>query len=89
MCIHLFLENNDAHDCKFIFILVCSSGGPYNVFAGKECARALAMMKVEATECTGVLDDLNEKQLKVLSDWEKKFTEKYGVKGEVRSAVRF
>eukprot|EP00877_Chromochloris_zofingiensis_P001930 jgi/Chrzof1/11738/Cz06g07180.t1 len=58
-------------------------GGPYHVFAGKECARALAFMKVTAEECNDDLSGATEKQLKTLADWESKFASKYGIKGQV------
>jgi hypothetical protein len=42
-------------------------------------------LQVQADECTGQLDDVSEKQLKTLEDWEAKFAAKYGVVGQVRA----
>lgn len=58
-------------------------GGAYHVFAGKECSRALATMQVKDSACNGNLEDLDEKQLKTLADWEARFSKKYGIVGEV------
>ena len=41
---------------KSIFI-----GGPYHVFAGRECSRALAIMSPIPEECNDKLGDLSEK----------------------------
>lgn len=60
-----------------------SPGGPYEVFAGRECSRALAIMKVDASECNDNLADISEKQQKTLDDWIAKFTSKYKVVGKV------
>ena len=57
--------------------------GPYHVFAGRECSRALAVMNTTAEECNDKLDDLTEKQIQTLNDWEKKFDQKYPVVGKV------
>ncbi|KAJ3699053.1 hypothetical protein LUZ61_002758 [Rhynchospora tenuis] len=58
-------------------------GGPYAVFAGRECARALAKMTKEESECTADVDDLSEKEATTLADWEKKFQAKYPVVGRL------
>lgn len=60
-------------------------GGSYEVFAGKEVARALAVMSTDPKDCTGDLSGVSEEQLKVLGEWEKKFETKYGVVGQVVS----
>ncbi len=60
-----------------------SPGGPYEVFAGRECSRALAIMKVDASECNDNLTDISEKQQKTLDDWIAKFNTKYKVVGKV------
>ncbi|CAD7698831.1 unnamed protein product [Ostreobium quekettii] len=57
--------------------------GPYHAFAGRECSRALALMKVEVKECNDRLEDLDEKAMKVLDDWIKKFNAKYPIVGQV------
>ena len=61
-----------------------SAGGSYALFAGKECARALGKMTMDAKDCTAEVSDLSEAQLKTLSDWEEKFQKKYDQVGMVR-----
>ena len=39
------------------------------MFAGRECGRALALMKIDVAECRLDLEGLDEKQLKTLEDW--------------------
>ena len=58
-------------------------GGPYHAFAGKECARALALMSVDVRECTGDLTGLDETQVRTLDQWKKKLSEKYPVVGHL------
>ncbi|KAK9798900.1 hypothetical protein WJX73_004926 [Symbiochloris irregularis] len=58
-------------------------GGSYQVFAGKECARALGKMAIEADQCTGQIADLTRRELEILDDWELKFNQKYTVVGKV------
>mmetsp|Transcript_13828 Transcript_13828/g.34016 ORF Transcript_13828/g.34016 Transcript_13828/m.34016 type:complete len:103 (-) Transcript_13828:392-700(-) len=60
-------------------------GGPYEAFAGKECSRALALMKIDAAECNDNLEGLDDKCLQTLQDWTKKFTQKYKIVGQVAS----
>ncbi|MEW5301001.1 MAG: hypothetical protein WDW36_003887 [Sanguina aurantia] len=59
-------------------------GGPYQVFAGKECARALALMQISASECSGNLEGLDAKAIKILDDWDAKFRKKYSVVGQIK-----
>ena len=61
------------------------SGGPYHVFAGRECARALAVMRVARDECNAHLEDLDPRALQTLEDWVQKFNAKYPIVGQVRS----
>lgn len=59
-------------------------GGSYHVFAGRECARALALMRVDADYCDDQLEGLEDKSLKILDDWIKKFSDKYTIVGKVK-----
>ena len=52
-------------------------------FAGKECARALALMSTEEKDCNGNLEGLGFTELDILRDWEAKFHIKYPVVGHV------
>ena len=60
-----------------------SAGGSYALFAGKECAKALGKMTMDAKDCTAEVSDLSEAQLKTLCDWEEKFQKKYDQVGTV------
>jgi membrane-associated progesterone receptor component len=61
-------------------------GGPYSAFGGRECARALAFMKITPDFIgTPDLADASEQQLKTLADWEAKLSAKYPVVGELTS----
>lgn len=53
------------------------------MFAGKEVARALAIMSLKAEDCTDNLEGVTEKQMGTLKEWEDKFRVKYPVVGEV------
>ena len=61
----------------------CRTGGGYHIFAGREAARALGKMSLDPKDCTAELDDLSEKELGVLADWEAKFNQKYNIVGQV------
>lgn len=58
------------------------------MFAGKEVSRALGLMSLDKADCNAHLDDLTDKQLQTLEDWEKKFRDKYPVVGKVSLGVR-
>lgn len=58
-------------------------GGPYAVFAGKDASRALAKMSTKSEDAIPDLDNLTEKEIGVLDDWDKKFQAKYPVVGRV------
>lgn len=60
-------------------------GGGYHVFAGREIARALGKMAINAAECNDDLSDFTDKQHSTLQEWETKFEEKYTVVGQVRA----
>mmetsp|Transcript_18867 Transcript_18867/g.32248 ORF Transcript_18867/g.32248 Transcript_18867/m.32248 type:complete len:242 (-) Transcript_18867:476-1201(-) len=52
-------------------------------FAGKECARALALMSTEPEDCTDRVEDLSAPERETLRDWQSKFTNKYPVVGRL------
>lgn len=69
-------------------------GAPYHVFAGRECSRALALVKVARSECNDQLADLGDEELNTLEGWVCKFTSKYPIVGQVhkqakRSIIKF
>ena len=53
------------------------------MFAGKECSRALAKMKISAEDCNDMLSDCTVREMETLKDWETRFAEKYGIVGQV------
>jgi predicted heme/steroid binding protein len=52
-------------------------------FAGQECARALALMSVDPSDCSGDLEGLGHTEKGTLRDWVDKFDFKYPVVGKV------
>ena len=63
-----------------------SLGGPYAKMAGKECARALAKMRLEDEDFNDDISDCTVKERKTLEEWLEKFAEKYPVVGQVSIA---
>ncbi|CAN1810304.1 Membrane steroid-binding protein 2 [Linum perenne] len=61
-------------------------GGPYGIFAGREAARALALLSFDPRDLTADLEGLSESELEVLQDWEYKFIEKYVKVGQIVSS---
>ena len=65
------------------------SGGGYACFAGKEVARALATMSLDAAVVGSAdVSDCDAKQLTTLADWETKLSAKYPAVGRVVPPVR-
>ena len=58
-------------------------GKSYNVYAGREAARALGKMTLAEADCTADIDDFTEKEMATLEQWETKFASKYKVVGQV------
>ena len=55
-------------------------GCSYHLFCGKDASRALAKMSFEAKDVDRGwpdLEDLDDKEVKILDDWEKLFARKY------------
>lgn len=70
---------NKVFDASFGGVEFYGAGGGYNKFAGRDISRALAKMSFapEDLESTNV-DDLEDKQRKVLQDWIDTFEVKKG-----------
>ena len=52
-------------------------GGPYGMFAGKDCTRALAKVSFDAEMFTGDIDGLEPNELDKLEEWIEMFEGKY------------
>jgi len=58
----------------FYLFIFLGPGGGYNKFAGRDISRALAKMSFNPEDLEDAnVEDLNEKQLKVLEDWIKTY----------------
>jgi membrane-associated progesterone receptor component len=57
--------------------------GPYGIFAGKDCTRALAKMSFDASDCVGDIEGLDSFELEKLDDWVSTFEMKYAVLGSL------
>jgi membrane-associated progesterone receptor component len=53
-------------------------GGPYGMFAGKDCTRALAKVSFDEELFTGNMDGLEADELEKLEEWIEMFESKYG-----------
>ena len=62
---------------------IFSAGAGYHVLAGKEVARALALMSLKPEDCTSDLTGLTEKQLQTLKQWEERYHRQYPVVGKL------
>ena len=63
--------------------------GPDGVypFAGRECARAFAMVSTEVDDFNAHLQDMSPAELDSLRDWESRFYSKYPIIGQIRSEI--
>ena len=52
-------------------------GGPYGMFAGKDCTRALAKVAFERELFTGDMEGLDQDELDKLEEWLEMFEGKY------------
>ncbi|MFW2387944.1 MAG: cytochrome b5-like heme/steroid binding domain-containing protein [Polyangiales bacterium] len=61
-------------------------GGPYGMFAGKDCTRALAKVSFDAELFTGDLEGLEQDELDKLEEWIEMFEGKYRRVGRLLDA---
>jgi predicted heme/steroid binding protein len=61
-------------------------GGQYQVFAGKDPSRALALSSLKPEDCVPNWDDLDGKNKTVLDEWYSFFSKRYNVVGKVAGA---
>mmetsp|Transcript_16362 Transcript_16362/g.24534 ORF Transcript_16362/g.24534 Transcript_16362/m.24534 type:complete len:287 (-) Transcript_16362:160-1020(-) len=76
-----------VYDVSFGGVTFYGEGCSYNVFAGRDASRALALMSLDPADAINPdVSDLNEKKIKVLNDWIKTFGErkKYPVVGTLK-----
>jgi membrane-associated progesterone receptor component len=75
---------NKVYDVSFGGVEFYGKGCGYNLFAGRDASRALALVSLDPKEAMNPdISDLDEKRIKVLNDWIKTFSErkKYPVVG--------
>lgn len=59
--------------------------GPNGIypFAGRECARAFALVSTSEADCNDNLEGLGKMELDTLADWQAKFNSKYPIVGKI------
>jgi membrane-associated progesterone receptor component len=62
-------------------------GGPYAMFAGKDCTRALAKVSFDEELFTGDVRDLEAEELEKLDEWIEMFEGKYRCVGRLLPAA--
>merc|ERR1712071_299480 len=68
-----------VYDMSFGGVAFYGPGCSYNLFAGKDASRSLALMSFNPSDIeNSSISDLTEKQLKILSDWCVTFEERKG-----------
>lgn len=77
-----------VYDVSFGGVDFYGPGNTYNLFAGVDASRALAKMSFDKEDvASDNLEDLEEKQLKVLDEWAALFAKKYPIVGTVPHLV--
>lgn len=79
--------NGKVFDMSFGGVTFYGVGCPYGIFAGRDASRALAKMSLNAADLDNCsIDDLTEKELKIMNDWIKTFEErkKYPIVGKLK-----
>jgi membrane-associated progesterone receptor component len=61
-------------------------GGPYGMFAGKDCTRALAKVAFDPDLFTGDMEGLDQEELDKLEEWIEMFEGKYRRVGRLLSS---
>ncbi len=61
-------------------------GGPYGMFAGKDCTRALAKVAFDPELFTGDMEGLDQEELDKLDEWIEMFEGKYRRVGRLLSS---
>lgn len=87
---------NGMDPCRPLSVAVCGQvydvsqgvefygpGKAYSVYAGREISRALAIMSLSEDDCNDDLASLSEKEKETLSQWQRKFSQKYPLIGQV------
>ena len=86
---HLIGVRGNVYDVGFGGVGFYGAGCSYHLFCGRDASRALAKMSFKPEDVDRGwpdLGDLDEKEVKILDDWEKLFARKYPVVARLREA---
>ena len=79
---HLICVKGIVYDVGYGGVGHYGAGASYHLFCGKDASRALAKMSFKPEDVARGwpdIDDLDDKEAKILADWEKLFARKYPV----------
>ena len=86
---HLIGVRGNVYDVGYGGVGFYGAGCSYHLFCGKDASRALAKMSFKPEDVDRGwpdLGDLDEKEVKILDDWEKLFARKYPVVAKLRES---
>ena len=86
---HLIGVRGNVYDVGYGGVGFYGAGCSYHLFCGKDASRALAKMSFKPEDVDRGwpdLGDLDEKEVKILDDWEKLFARKYPVVARLRES---